>query len=220
MVMDNNERHLETLSEIRSLMERSSRFISLSGLSGVAAGIFALLGAAAVYFYLDLTPFTGGKRAYYVAAATANKWGMNYLTFFFLDAAIVLLGALSAGIFFTTRKAKQKGQKIWDALTKRLLINMAIPLVAGGIFCIGLLSHDLFGLVAPSTLIFYGLACVNASKYTLTDIRYLGICEIILGLIALFFIGYGLEFWALGFGVLHIVYGTLMYFKYERAIPA
>ena len=216
MVMDNRERHLETLSEIRSLMERSSRFISLSGLSGVAAGIFALMGAAAVYMYLDLTPFTNGKKAYYVTAASANKWGINYVTFFLLDAALVLFGAVSAGIFFTTRKAKQKGQKIWDALTQRLLISMAIPLIAGGIFCIGLLSHGMFGLVAPSTLVFYGLACVNASKYTLTDIRYLGICEIILGLIALFNIGYGLEFWAVGFGVLHIVYGTMMYFKYER----
>ncbi len=215
MVMDKRNEHLETLSEIRSLMERSSRFISLSGLSGVAAGVFALIGAAMVYFYLEITPFET-KRLYYAVDPSRIKWGMDYLTFFLVDAALVFLFALAGGIFFTTRKAKKKGQKIWDPLTKRLVINTAIPLIAGGLYCLGLLYHNMFGLVAPSTLIFYGLACINGSKYTLTDIRYLGICEIILGVIAIFNIGYGLEFWAFGFGFLHIIYGLVMYYKYEK----
>ena len=165
MVMDQQKHHLETLTEIRALMEQSSRFISLSGLSGVAAGIFALLGAAAVYWYLGITPFSGQK-AYYVTAETITRGGVHYLTFFLVDAAIVLVLALGSGIFFTTRKARKKGLKMWDASSKRLLINMAIPLVAGGIFCLGLLYHNFFGMVAPATLVFYGLACLNASKYT------------------------------------------------------
>ncbi len=215
MVMDKRNEHLENLSEIRSLMERSSRFISLSGLSGVAAGLFALLGAAMVYVYLGVTPFAH-KRLYYVIAESADKWEMDYKTFFLLDAALVLLLAVAGAIFFTTRKAKRKGQKIWDPLSRRLLISMAIPLATGGLFCLGLLYHDLFGLVAPATLVFYGLACINASKYTLHDIRHLGLMEVVLGIFALFNVGFGLEFWALGFGVLHIVYGILMYYKYER----
>ena len=215
MVMDKRNQHLEHLSEIRSMMERSSRFISLSGLSGVAAGIFALIGAAAVFAYLDLVPFAH-KKPYYVVAETINRWGMGYLEFFILDAALVLVFAVSGGIFFTTRKARRKGQKIWDKITQRLLINLLIPLIAGGVFCLGLLNHGAIGLVAPATLIFYGLGLVNASKYTLNDIRYLGLSEIALGLIALFNIGFGLEFWAIGFGILHIVYGLAMYFKYER----
>ena len=211
----NQNQHLETLSEIRSLMERSSRFISLSGLSGVGAGTVALMGAAMVYIYLGTTPFAN-RRVYYVMAEETHKWGMDHITFFFLDALVVLVLALSIGIFFTTRKARRKGQKIWDALTRRVLINLFIPLMAGGFFCLALLKHGLVGLIAPTTLVFYGLALVNASKYTLHDIRYLGILEIVLGLVASFLLGYGLEFWAIGFGVLHIVYGLLMYFKYER----
>lgn len=207
--------HLEALSEIRSLMERSSRFISLSGLSGVAAGTIALIGAAMVYIYFGIMPFDG-KRVYYALMPAATKWGMDYLTFLIVDAALVLIGALSVGIIFTTRKARKKGQKVWDALTQRLLINLAIPLVAGGIFCLALFNLELRGLIAPATLIFYGLALVNASKYTLNDVRYLGISEIILGLLAMFKLGYGLEFWAIGFGILHIVYGMMMYLKYER----
>ena len=215
MVMDKRNEHLEHLSEIRSLMERSSRFISLSGLSGISAGIFALLGAGAVYAYLEMVPFSH-KKFYYVVAQTSNKWGMNYLEFFALVATSVLFLAVSSGIFFTTRKAKQKGQKIFDQSTVRLLINLLVPLIVGGVFCLTLIRYGYFGLVAPSTLIFYGLALVNGSKYTLDDIRYLGYFEIILGLIAMNYLGFGIEFWAIGFGILHIIYGTIMYYKYER----
>lgn len=214
--MESRKTPSETLSEIRSLMERSSRFISLSGLSGIAAGLFAIIGAALVYIYLDMLPFDG-KRLYYVEAIHSTKWGINYITFFLLDAIFILIGAITSGIFFTTRKAKQKGQKIWDALSQRLLINLMIPLVTGGIFCLGLFYHGFFGFLAPTTLVFYGLALVNASKYTLDDIRNLGYCEIVLGLVSLFFLGYGLEVWVIGFGILHIIYGSLMYWKYERA---
>ena len=119
-------------------------------------------------------------------------------------------------LFFTTHKARRKGQAIWGPLTRRLLFNLALPLLAGGIFCLALFYHGQVGLIAPATLVFYGLALVNASKYTLDDIRHLGIAEIALGLAALFLLGNGLEFWAIGFGVLHILYGTLLYFKYER----
>lgn len=207
--------HLETLTEIRSLMERSSRFISLSGLSGVAAGTIALAGAGAAYRYFGL-PFFSGKNQHYYEVLKNGNWGMDYVTFFLLDAAVVFVLALLAGIYFTTRKARQKGQNIWGPLSKRMLVNLAIPLVAGGLFCVALVKNGVFGLVAPATLIFYGLALVNGGKYTLNDVRYLGITEIVLGIIGLFYPGYGLELWALGFGIAHIVYGLFMWYKYER----
>ena len=146
----------------------------------------------------------------------AGPWGLSPIWFFTLDAMFVLVGALSCGIYFTSRRARSKGQAIWDALTKRLLLQLAIPLLTGGIFCFALVYYDLTIFVAPTTLVFYGLALVNGSKYTLQDLFYLGLLEITLGLIAMFFPGAGLLFWAIGFGVLHIIYGTLMYQKYER----
>jgi len=207
--MEEKNQHLETLTEIRSLMEKSTKFISLSGLSGIVAGIFALIGALIAYYYLLSTNY---DQAYLMSGAV----DVEFYTFFFLNAGFVLISALAFGSYFTIRKAKRNNQKIWDQTSKRLLINLLLPLVSGGLFCLVLLYHGLVGLIAPVTLIFYGLALINASKYTLNDIRYLGICEIILGLISSVFIGYGLVFWALGFGILHIVYGFVMYFKYEK----
>lgn len=212
--MNQQNEQLEAIQEMRSLMERSSRFISLSGLSGVCAGIFALVGAAAAYYYLKLD--ISSANYYQTAYSNDGNINMSFFTFFFGNALCVLIASLIAGSFFTIRKAKRKGQQIWDNTSKRLLVNLFIPLAAGGLFCLVLLHHGLVGLVAPATLLFYGLALLNASKYTLHDIRYLGICQIILGLIASLYIGYGLLFWAIGFGLLHIVYGTVMYYKYER----
>ena len=202
---------LETLSEIRLLMERSSRFISLSGLSGVFAGIYALAGAAAAYYYLNLDYNT--PRNYLYAEGTSFR---SFVLFLAGDALLVLILAVGTGILFTTLKAKKDGNSLFDAAAKKLIINLCIPLICGGIFCISMITHRTFGFIAPAMLIFYGLALINASKYTLTDVRYLGFIEIILGLISCFMIGYGLMFWAIGFGIMHIVYGTYMYFKYER----
>ncbi len=196
----------ETLSEIKHLMERSSRFISLSGLSGVLAGIYGLLGAAAASFYVF-----GGS----LSASPPDPNG-SAVVFLLSDAALVLVLAVGTGIFLTTRKARRDGNSLLDAAAKKLIINLCIPLVTGGIFCLGLIYHGDWFYVVPSMLIFYGLALVHASKYTRDDVRSLGIAEIALGALSLFTVGYGLIFWALGFGVLHIIYGTYMYVKYER----
>lgn len=211
--MNEQEKHLQDLASIRSLMERSSRFISLSGLSGVFAGSYALIGAALAYFYLDF-----GIQEYYYKKAYLPDGSLNtdFLTFFFLDGLFVLVASLVTGMLFTMRRARKKGQTIWDAVAMRMLINLLIPLGTGGIFCLILLHHHKVELLAPATLLFYGLALLNASKYTLNDIRYLGLSEIVLGLLASYFAGYGLLFWSIGFGVLHIIYGLSMYMKYER----
>ncbi len=209
-----HEDQLQQLKEIRSIMERSSRFISLSGLSGVFAGFFALAGAAAFYVYIN-TKLNYGYSD--LVRATANDLDAfpTLVYFCIADGTIVITLSLLFAIFFTTRKARHVGQKIWDSSAQRMVINLFIPLIAGGLYCLILLQQHRFGLIAPTTLIFYGLGLLNASKYTLDEIRWLGISEIILGLVGCYFIGYGVTLWSIGFGVLHIIYGLVMYVRYE-----
>src|SRR4030095_2495058 len=185
-----NDSHLNDLVTIRVLMERSTRFISLSGLSGVFAGIYALAGAYLVYSYLNEP---GISEFYGTLIYPLQIDGIiKHYTFFLIIAAGVLFLSMATGIFFTARKASRSDEKVWNPASRRMLINLLIPLATGGVFCIQLLNLGLHGLVGPAMLIFYGLALINGSKYTLEDIRYLGISEIILGLISLFFPGYGL----------------------------
>lgn len=198
----------DDLQHIRQMMERSSRFISLSGLSGVVAGIIALIGAA-VALYL----FKRNGVEYF--DGYANMYNNDLVKQLVVLGLAVLVLALASGVLFTVQKNKKQGLTIWNNVTKDLLVNLAVPLIAGGLFCVALLYHGAPAAVAPATLVFYGLALVNTSKYTYSDVQYLGYCEIFLGLVAMFLIGYGLIFWALGFGMLHIVYGLVMYRKYK-----
>jgi len=200
------QKYIEDLRDIKQMMNRSSRFISLSGLSGISAGILAILGA-----YLAYQTIYANQNYLEYRQAILSSGNLSTLL---IIASTTLLLSVASGIFFTTRKARKNKQKLWDLQTKSLLINLFIPLVTGGILCLILLFKGFIGIIAPLTLIFYGLALVNASKYTLDEVRSLGIVEIVLGLLGIYFIGYGLIIWTIGFGIVHIIYGIIMHLKY------
>lgn len=209
------DKYLQDISHIKNMINKSAQFISLSGLAGIMAGIYALIGAFVANSLIqsnnnkyDSTNYSTGTA---VITLESSTFKMIILT-----AGIVLLLSIATAVLLTINKAKKEGENVWNTTSKRLLTNFMIPLVTGGIFGLLLLRNGSYGLIAPVTLIFYGLSCVNASKYTLRDVRYLGITIIILGLIATELSGYALEFWAMGFGVCHIIYGSMMYFKYDR----
>jgi len=205
--MEEKPNYEKDLASIRNIMERSAKFISLSGLAGVMAGFYALGAALYVYFQVYSGDFSQSRHYF-----DDNPDKVYQLI---AVAMITLLASLATGLFFSYRKAKRVGSTIWNSTSKRLCINLIIPLGAGGVFVLASLYHGYYGLVAPACLLFYGLALVNASQNLFDEMRYLGYCEVALGLISVIFIGYGLLFWAIGFGVLHIVYGMLMYRKYD-----
>lgn len=198
----------EDLSHIRSMMERSSRFLSLSGLSGVFAGITALVGSAYAYFVMQregVSYFDGQQISF------SNALMIELV----LTGLVILVVAVTLGYIFTVRKSKRNQVSMWDQTTKRLLVAFVIPLIVGGLVCLAMLFHGMLVFVAPMTLIFYGLALVSAERYTLSDVKYLGLCEIALGILSLFFLGWGFLAWIIGFGALHIVYGLVMHKKYH-----
>lgn len=205
----------DDLASIRSLMERSSKFISLSGLSGILAGIYALIGAAMAYYilYIDVQIVQTRSARYNLSRDADLRIALIKLV---LVALSVLIASLLTGYILTARKAKRKGQPVWGNTSRSLLFNMIVPLVTGGLLIFIFMCRGYFGIVSPASLIFYGLALIGAGNFTFTDVKYLGITEIILGLIAALYPGYGLLFWTIGFGVLHIVYGSIMYVKYDR----
>ncbi len=212
---DQHQEQLEALKDIRSMMERSSRFLSLSGLSGIWIGCCALAGVAAIYLWLRM-PGLVFKAVDYADNALGNQnWGLSYRGAFLLIGMATFIAAILGAIYFSARRARKSGHHIWDATARRLLIALMMPLAVGAIYCFALVRYDLVGLIAPTTLIFYGLALLHIDRYTIGDMRKLGLVEIALGAIGLFLPKYGLFLWALGFGVLHILYGLWMYRKYE-----
>ena len=200
-----SKNYLDDISHIKDLMNRSSRFISLSGLSGIMAGIYAITGAAVTYIFLLPKP--------------GEYLTLHSINFKLIIAILIAVAALSVitAYLLSSKKAKKNNEKIWDATTKRLLVSFLVPLLTGGIYILIKLSSQHYGLTGSLMLIFYGLALVSASKYTISNIKYLGYTEIVLGLICAAIPGYGFWFWVLGFGVLHLIYGSLIYLKEEKA---
>lgn len=202
------EKYIEDLKEIKEIMNRSTRFISLSGLSGVSTGIIALTGA----FVAHQSFFKNQGYLVYNAVDISHDRMVHLL----LIALGTLILSIGTAFYFTHRKTKMRNESILNQQTKELLINLLIPLTTGGLLCLILLFKGFVGMLPPLTLIFYGLALVNGSKYTLPEIRNLGLIEISIGLLAIQFIGYGLVFWAFGFGVMQIVYGLIVQKKYQQ----
>lgn len=208
--IESNQQHLKNLTEIRSLMERSSSFISLSGLSGISAGIMGLIAAyilhTKLFRYMDYTK----------SPLISAELRQEFIIFGILVSAAVLIVTFVTAIFFTARKAKKNGYPVWDGSAKRLVVNLFVPLITGGVFCLILIYQYYDWLVLPSMLVFYGLALLNAGKFTLSEIKWLGVSEIILGLVSMLFLNDAIYFWGAGFGMLNIIYGMVMYFKYEK----
>jgi hypothetical protein len=199
------EDYMQDLREIRSIMERSTKFLSLSGVSGVLAGVYALAGVYSVHGIFD-------QQESLLYKAASKEQVLSLL----LTGTLVLLLAITTAVFFSVGKGRERGERVWNAAAKSMLKSMAVPLVTGGLISRIFLAKGLLAFLAPVTLIFYGLALYNAGNYTFNDVKYFGIAQLVLGLLAIYFTQYGLMFWAVGFGILHIIYGIYVNYKYER----
>ncbi|HET9055890.1 MAG TPA: hypothetical protein VFN30_03480 [Chitinophagaceae bacterium] len=215
--MNDYQQSIDSIKDIRQMMERSSRFISLSGWSGIFAGISALTGA----WFANTNIEKNGKSLLLYNYREIENGVFDVRTFInsklFFIAAITFIAAFFFAFLFTYLRGKKTGVPIWGVASRRVVINVLGPMVAGGFFLLRMIQMGIYGLIAPGCLLFYGLALVNGSKYTLGEVRYLGYANIALGIINCWYISYGLYFWATGFGLFHIIYGICMWYKYERS---
>jgi hypothetical protein len=210
--MNNKQEYIEEIKSINKIMEKSSRFLSLSGLSGIFAGSVAVVGSVLAHFAI-LRYKTSLIDEIFISLSLKNTGSLKSILI--IDAIVVLLLAIGGALYFSYKKSLYQGLKIWTPISKRLLLNFLIPLAAGGLFIIILNTQNQWQLIVPSMLIFYGLALVNAGKFTYSEVFYLGLAEIVAGLISAILPEYAILFWCFGFGLLHIAYGLFMYRKYE-----
>lgn len=210
----NHQEALDTLKDIRKIMEKSTRFLSLDGMSAVVVGLYACLGAVVAYYILGgiFPDWTGGFAVPQLQINTPAR--LRLLLVF----AVILVGiCMITVIFMSRRKALKEGPSFgFDRTARRLLWHFFLPLIAGGVLCLSLIHQQHYGLTSSIMLIFYGIALIHASHYTYSNTRYLGYAEVLLGLADSFVEGYALLFWTIGFGLFHIIYGLWFYRKFEK----
>ena len=205
--MKKHEEQLAAIEEMRNIMDRATRFRTISGLSAMVAGVLAIICVAFVSLHTGIRFLEAGA---FDRMLRGTKVMEVQLSFIFL-----LITSISFGIYLAARNARLKGHLPWDSAAKRLALHMSIPLLAGGIFSVLIFQYSLFGLIPAITLLFYGLALFSASHYTLDMVRFLGVFQIFLGLLATAWLAYGLVIWVMGLGVLHLIFGVYIYLKYE-----
>jgi hypothetical protein len=210
--MKNNIDYSEDIKTIKKIMEESSRFLSLSGLSGLFAGFLAVLGGCIAHFVIlkNGNPFLKET-----LAALPDKEIFSLKIQLLADALIVLALALSGSFYFSFRKARQKKQKIWTPVSKRMLVSLLIPLITGAFFILIFITDNQWQFIVPAMLTFYGLALISAGKFTYSEVFYLGLAELLTGFASAAFHEFSVFFWITGFGFLNILYGLFMYRKYE-----
>lgn len=202
--------YLADLQAIRSMMQRSSKFVSLSGWSGVMAGIYGLLAAYLTQQHLGFDPVALEAAEVKGLEAYAALRGMMLL------AALLLLLSLGTAAWMARKKAQKLGETVWNAASRRLLTDLAVPLFTGGFLLLGLAWGGYHSLLLPASLLFYGITLYQAGPITYAALRILGLLNIALGFFALLLPENAIWFWAAGFGLLHIVYGLFIHFRYEK----
>jgi hypothetical protein len=207
--MKNHEEQLAAIQEMRDLMDQASQFKSISGLSGILAGFLSLICIYVTYLLTGISLLD--------SEALERIWHSQDQVWVISLFGLLVGACVSIGIFMAVRKARNVDRPIWDHAAKRLLFSLAIPVLVGGFFSLLLLRLGLVSLLAPVTLLFYGMGLLNSSKYTLRAVQTVGFLFILLGLLATACLEYGLLIWTMGFGLVHIVYGFIIYIRYERA---
>src|SRR5271156_2059440 len=148
MQPENKEVSLETLQEIRSIMDRSARFITLSGWSGIWAGSTALVGAYIGYGWL--------KNPQIRYAGLTSEGTFDYFDPFINRLILLAIGvfivAISGGVYFTYQKTKAHGSKLWNNASRQLMLQLFYPLFAGGVFSVTFIYYGCSMFVAPACL--------------------------------------------------------------------
>jgi len=192
----------DDLAHIRSMMERSSRFLSLSGWAGIIPGLLALAGLATAGWFIDLAILTGD---YTTGINKHSPLVMQLGTI----AVVVLALSIFTSWFMCMRKARLDKQSTWTPAIRNMLLHFAIPLLAGAVIVGWIYQKEQWELLSPVLLSFYGLALVLVSQFTLRSVFWMGIFEIALSIPA-GITGWDLPVLAIGFGFTHIVYGIMM----------
>lgn len=196
------EKHLDDLAQIRSIMERSKKYLSLSPWAAVMAGFYALTGASITFVLIpDLFNHFTNERV----LTSGKLWVL-----FCLAMGMLILATWSA-LALNSRQARKNGGQLWTKAARRLALNFVLPMLAGGLFITALWLHSYYTLIPAAMLLFYGLSLINAGNFTFSNVRILGVLQTALGLGAAFWPNTGLWWWTMGFGWLHLCYGWWLY---------
>ena len=177
---------MDNLSFIRSTMERATSFTAVPGWGGVAMGATALVAAA-------IAPLQGSP----------DGWLRVWL--------VEALVAGAIGSYAMARKARRSEGAALSRPTRRFLLSYAPPILVGALLTFVLHREGLFRVLPGLWLMLYGTGVVTGGAFSVRVVPVMGLCFMAVGAVALVApASWGDPALALGFGVLHIIFGVII----------
>ena len=178
---DERQQAQEALAYIRQTMESASSFTALSGWGLVAVGVVGL-----------------------AAAGVAWRSGVPERLSAWLPAAV--LGVLCSGIA-NAAKARRLEMPLWTGSLRKVAWVMAPALAAGALMTWALDQAGVRYLMPGMWLALYGAGVTAGGTFSIRAVRWMGIALLLLGALAFVDPRQAIVYLALGFGVLHILFG-------------
>jgi hypothetical protein len=187
----------ENLRVIRQTMERSTKYSTLSGLSGVLIGLAAIAGVLATNWLTGDAP--PGASVYRHPSALALVW------------VSVLVMAVAIDFACNKRRAARVGKHVVSPLGAHIVLAALPAFLAGGVLTLFFYQHALLYYVWGVWMLSYGLAISAVGLFSVKPVLALGAAFVLAGAVTLLLpLPYHLYMMALTFGGFHIGYGVVM----------
>ncbi len=174
------------LQYIRKAIETSGSFTSVPGLGAILIGFSALATA-----WLASQFSTPTER----------------LQLWVAEAAL----AATLGLICTIKKARRDGRDLRHPVSRRFLLSLAPPLLAAAVLTVALARSGVFEELPGLWLLLYGTGVLTAGAFSIRAVPLMGICFMALGVLTLMLSPHWNQIMmGIGFGGLHLVFGTII----------
>jgi len=184
-----HEHAMDNLKYIRQTLERAGEFTAVPGKGGVLMGLVAVLAAQ---------------------VAKRQPGASGWLTIWMLAAVI----AMSIGLAGATLKSRRFQMPLFSGPGRKFIAGFAPGILAGAVLTAVLYRAGVPGFLPGVWLLLYGAAVLAGGSASVRVVPMMGACFMFAGTVALLLPGWNDVLLPVGFGGLHLIFGTVIWTKY------
>jgi len=184
-----HEHAMDNLKYIRQTLERAGSFTAVPGKGGMLMGVVAL----------------------WAARLAAGQPGAAGWLAIWTGAAII---ALAIGIAGAALKSRRFQMPLFSGPGRKFIAGFTPAIVAGAVMTAVFYRAGISGFLPGVWLLLYGAAVLAGGSASVRIVPVMGACFMFVGTVALLLPGWNDLMLPVGFGGLHLIFGTVIAVKY------